>query len=456
MKKTKLFEDFDPVSAKAWKQKIQVDLKGAEYNKALLWESPEGINVKPFYHSDTDDFTIAVEAPEQWFIGESIFIHELSGALHAAKKALTHGAESIFFKSLTTFDTALFLKGLKAVAAPIYIHLDFLDPAFKKELINGALQNNINLRLSVDIVGHLAREGNWFKDLTTDYTALAKLQETNYRHIVSVDATLYANAGATLTQQLAYALSHANEYLNAHNNSEQKKEAFHITVNVSVGTNYFFEIAKLRALRRLFETVGEAYDFESTIDIVSKPLIRNKTIYDYNTNMLRTTTECMSAVLGGSDVVVNEPYDVIYHKANAFGQRIARNQLIILKEESYFDAVCNPADGSYYIEQLTAQLAEKALGIFKDLESSGGFVTNLIQGNIQRKIKESAQAEQTRFDNQEITLLGSNKHPNPDDRMKDNLELYPFVKRRPRKTLLEPIIPKRLAEKLEQNRLEKE
>lgn len=172
--------------------------------------------------------------------------------------------------------------------------------------------------------------------------------------------------------------------------------------------------------------------------------------------MLRTTTECMSAILGGANTISNLPYDNIYHKDNEFAERIARNQLLVLKHESYFDQVDNPSDGAYYIESLTDQLAEKALKLFKDIEANGGLLKQLKEGTIQRKIKESANKEQVAFDSGKEVLLGTNKHPNESDKMKENMELYPFVKTNKRKTLIEPIIPNRLAEKLEQQRLKNE
>ena len=147
---------------------------------------------------------------------------------------------------------------------------------------------------------------------------------------------------------------------------------------------------------------------------------------------------------------------LIYHKDNAFGERIARNQLLVLKNESYFNAVNNPSDGSYYIESLTNQLAENSLDLFKDIEDNGGLLKQLKEGTIQKKIKESAAKEQQQFDEQKIILLGTNKHPNKEDKMKNDLELFPFVKTNPVKTLIEPIIEKRLAEKLEQERLKTE
>jgi methylmalonyl-CoA mutase len=161
----------------------------------------------------------------------------------------------------------------------------------------------------------------------------------------------------------------------------------------------------------------------------------------------------MSAVLGGADTVINLPYDALYHKSNEFGERISRNQLLILKEESYFDVVSNAADGSYYIEALTQALAERSLRLLKDIESSGGLLSQLKEGTIQRKITESAAKEQLLFNDGTLVLVGTNKHPNQQDRMKDDLELYPFLKHNPRKTLIKPITEKRLAQAVEQKRL---
>lgn len=270
--------------------------------------------------------------------------------------------------------------------------------------------------------------------------------------MLSIDASLYQNAGANIPQELAYTLAHINEYANHF--KDQKDINF--TVKVSIGSNYFFEIAKLRALRLLFSSLAKEYGLEDNLFILAHPTKRNKGIYDYNVNMLRTTTECMSAALGGANAIYNTPYDMLFHKNNEFGDRISRNQLLVLKHESYFDMVDNAADGSYYIESLTQQFAEKALEIFKQIELGGGFAQQLFDGKIQQKIKESALQEQKLFNEGKLSLIGTNKHPNKQDAMANDLQLYPFVKQNPRKTLIEPIIEKRLAEHLEQERLKDE
>jgi methylmalonyl-CoA mutase len=261
-----------------------------------------------------------------------------------------------------------------------------------------------------------------------------------------------------MIQQLAYGLAHANEYLNHFKDifATKDPDSFILNFKLAMGPNYFFEIAKIRALRHLYRTLASEYGITLDCHILAVPSLRNMSIYDYNNNMLRTTTECMSAILGGANTICNSSYDAIYHKDNEFGERISRNQLLILKHESYFDKVANPTDGAYYIETLTTQLAQKALVLFKDIESNGGFLKLLKEGTIQRKIKESALKEQNRFDATEEIILGTNKHVNMNNRMKNDMELYPFVKTNKRKTIIEPIIARRLAEKLEQERLKNE
>jgi len=451
-----LFKDFEAVSSKAWKQKIQVDLKGADYNDTLIWHTNEGIDVKPFYHSDEFESlpeTSASKATE-WKISQVIEVEDAKEANAKAIDAIDRGAESIIF-NITSDKISIddLLQNIDLKSIPVEIKCDFLSEEFLNKLSSST--NTSLVTFHTDIIGHLAKTGNWYTNLKDDHEKFDAIVKSSNQF--SIDAGLYQNAGTNIVQQLAYSLAHANEYLNHFDDlSAEAKEAIEVTFNTAVGSNYFFEIAKLRALRQLWQTLASEYSFNTNCRIIALPSKRNKTIYDYNVNMLRTTTECMSAVLGGANVVANLPYDSLYHHSNEFGDRIARNQLLVLKNESYFDKVNNPADGAYYIESLTEQLAEKALALFKDIEANGGFLSQLKEGTIQRKIKESADKEQADFDAEKLILLGTNKHPNPEDKMKNDLEVSPFLKIEKRKTLIEPIIENRLSEKLEIKRLNKE
>lgn len=452
-----LFAEFEEVSAKQWKQKIQFDLKGADYNETLVWHSPDGVDVKPFYHPDEAPSPVKVKAPAHWDITQQIYVASAEVSNKAAREALQKGAEALWFiLPSEEVDLKSLFKDLQKV--PVHIKSEFLSEAFLLKL-DEEIGGNYEVFLQLDILGHLARSGNWFNDLKQDHEILDSVLQKlkNIKSIISIDVSLYQNAGANIPQQLAYALAHVNEYFNHFSAlSEEKKQQLKIQFLVSVGPNYFFEIAKLRALRWLFSSLASEYGFAEECHILALPTKRNKTLYDFNVNLLRTTTECMSAALGGANAICNMAYDAVYHKNNRFGSRIARNQLLILKHESYFEKVANPAEGSYYVESLTQELATKALDIFKDIEKGGGFLTQLKEGTIQKKINESANREQDDFDSGKLVLIGSNKYPNPEDRMKDELELYPFLKQKPRKTLIQPILEKRLPEKMEQERLEKE
>ncbi len=450
--KEKLFQEFEAVSSKQWKQQIQFDLKGADYNQTLIWESPEGIKVKPFYHTDEFENKVSVTTNVSDFkILQRIYVFDVEKSNKRAKETLQRGAESIYFtiEKPETDLSVLFDKLPKEII--YYVKPLFLSEEFSLKINDFAKANGLQIKLLLDPIGQLAQDGNWFANLDTDFSVLNNLNPKINVSFVSVDSGLYQNAGANMVQQLAYTLAHINEYFNRIPNLTSQ-----IDIEVSVGSNYFFEIAKLRALRMLFDALKKEYNYDFDCHIIAQPTKRNKTLYDYNVNMLRTTTECMSAVLGGADSVSNLSYDVLYHKENEFGDRISRNQLLVLKHESYFDKVDNPSDGAYYIETITEQLAEKALELFKDIEKNGGLITQLIEGTIQRKISESAEKEQKLFDEEKEILLGTNKYPNKEDRMKHDLELFPFVKQNPRKTLITPIIEKRLAEKLEQERLNSE
>ena len=456
--KTNLFSDFEGVSSKQWKQQIQFELKGADYNETLIWESPEGIKVKPFYHSDEEitTYTSHTKATE-FTILQNIFVHDIQMSNRKAKDSLSRGAESIRFTiESDKIEVAKLMESLPLENVTYYFNLPFLSTEYVKVLNDFASTNKANFILQIDPIGQLAKDGNWFENLNPDFEKLNEISKNSTNAFLTIQSGIYQNAGANMVQQLAYTLAHVNEYFNRLDLSDRADSRFPITIEVSVGTNYFFEIAKLRALRLLFKTLAVEYNHNSDCHIIATPTKRNKTLYDYNVNMLRTTTECMSAILGGANAVSNLAYDAIYHKDNEFGDRISRNQLLVLKEESYFDKVNNPSDGAYYIETLTEQLADKALELFKEIEANGGFITQLIEGTIQRKISESAQKEQDLFDSGKEILLGTNKYPNPNDKMKHDLELFPFVKTKDKKTLIAPIIEKRLSEKLEQERLEKE
>src|SRR5690606_10182473 len=329
MKNELLFNEFTPVTSKQWKQKIQFDLDGADYNDLLIWNTNEDISVKPFYHADdlAGKPKTAISNPAEWHICETIYVADVVKSNQAAIKAIKKGANSVkFIIPNPSVSVEALLKNIDTTSLPIHLELQFLSEEF-------VIPTKAGIHIHTDIIGNLARNGNWFTTLNNDFTQFESIVKST--KTFSIEASLYQNAGANMVQQLAYALAHANEYLNRLDNSPSLREIFKenniekskVIFNMSVGSNHFFEIAKLRALRLLWKTLASEYNFNTHCHIYTAPTKRNKTLYDYNTNMLRSTTECMSAILGGSDTICNLPYDAIYHKSNEFGNRIARNQL---------------------------------------------------------------------------------------------------------------------------------
>jgi len=442
---TSLFDEFEKTSPSAWKQKIQVDLNGADYNDTLLWKSPEGIVVKPFYTSE-DRTNQKIKTPEKGFnICQSIFIDDEKIANLIAIKSLKSGVNSIQFIANKTFDYKKLLININVEEIYIYFKFNFIDNHFQIEL--SKFINSEKTFFQTDIIGNLAETGNWHYNLHVDFDILDNIQK-NTTNCIAVSGDLYQNSGATITQQLAYTLAHANEYLNKFGGDVAKNIHF----SFSVGSNYFFEIAKLRAFRILWSTLIAEYSVDDVeAHLFVKPSLRNKTLYNSNLNIVKTTSECMSAILGGSNTICNISYDSIYRKSNKFGERISKNQLLILQEENQLKNEQNFADGSYYIESITQQLAENALLIFKQIERNGGFLDQLKSGSIYKKIKENASKEEKQYLEENPDLLLNN-----DELIHEKIELYPFLKQRNIKTLIQPIHLNRVSESYEKDRLNSE
>ncbi len=460
MSRSDTFYDFPPVSSREWKQHIQAGLKGADYNETLVWDSPDQIKVKPFYSKEDlkEEEIFEVPSPNNWKIGETIVVYDPKQANDQACYALKKGVESLYFTlSDPGIDLEGLLHGIDLEQIPVHLEIPGVSDSVSTflETLKGLGKPLVSIHF--DPIGGLTRTGNWRSGMEEDlatYVRLARSAEDTL--CLSIDGSLYHNAGANRIQQLAYSLSQANEYLHLLSTENKGKLLPRPVFKLAVNSNYFFEIAKIRALRLLWSALAREYGAPQDCHIIARPGKRNKTVYEANANMLRTTMECMAAVNGGANTVMNLRYDDLYKSPNEFGDRISRNQLLILKEESYMGGVANPADGSYYIETLTRQLAEKALVIFKSVEASGGFLKALKSHTLQKKIKEQAAREQALFDEGASVLVGTNAYKNPDDSAKDRLEVSPFQERRTEKTLIEPILEKRLAENSEKKRLKDE
>lgn len=439
--------DFELSSAAAWKQKIQFELNGADYNDTLLTKTNEGITIKPFYHSDFFEKINIPVSNNGFNICYHLLITNEEETNLKAIDLINKGINAIKFEAKKPFNIKTLFNKLLNKKIAFHFQFRFLSEDFTNQL--SVFLKNETVFFNIDIIGNLAKTGNWYTTLNADFKNIENLIQKNpSTNILSVNAGLYQNAGANTVQQVAYALAHANEYLHRFGG----ETANNIQFNFAMGSHYFFEIAKIRAFRYLLNLILLEYQTKVDAQIFTEPSLRNKTIYNSKINTLRSNSENESAILSGVNTIGNAVFESMFNSENGTSLK----QLLFLKANF---SLINPEQISsdcYYIESLTKQIAEKSLIIFKEIEKGGGFLNQLKEGTIQRKIVENANKEQEQFNAGELILVGTNKYKNVENTMKDYLKVNPFVERKSHKTLIIPIIQKRLAEKLEQKRLKNE
>ncbi len=429
-----LFDDFKEVSHQQWRDKIIVDLKGKDFNKNLVWNSIEEITVQPFYNQEnlavnkSKNFDLS-STSNYWEIRAQVDVKSIDSANIKALYLLSKGANSIQFNgtilSQTDFDNLL--KGIDIEIINIHFYNANLSKTYA--FLNKWCENNnisisnIKSSISFDFIGELLTTGNWNNDEKTDFEELFSVNSTpTSLKTISINGLNFNNAGATSIQELAYSFSQAIEYLNylTERGLDTKILADKIQFNFGIGSNYFFEIAKIRAAKILWKLILKEYGVTSNnIYIHSTTSVSNYASFDAHNNILRATTEAMSAVIGGSNSITVIPFNVNYENTSDFSERIAINIQHILKEESFLDKVSDAANGAYYIESLTDEMVEKSLQLFKEIEQKGGFLNNIKNGFIQESIHEVAKLKQQEYITGKRTLLGVNKHQNkPKDRAK--------------------------------------
>lgn len=445
-KYTKLFEEFPPVSGEAWKAKVTADLKGADFDRKLVWRTNEGFAVQPYYRQEDLDAvnylnTLPGEFPyvrgnrkdgNEWLIRQDIVVADLEEANKKALEVLMKGANSLGFvfeacKTWTLDDLKVLLKGICLESAEVNFvtkcHNLNLAARFTEYVLSGNWDpKKVNASIAFDPFGNYLLYGRFSKGYDYAVTLAQNLLEETSQlpkfRVLAVNGRNYGNAGASVVQELAFSLAQAAEYLSVLTDAgvPVDKVSTNIKFNLSVGSNYFMEIAGLRAGRLLWAEIVNAYQPE--FDCGKKMLVHaetgrwNKTVYDPYVNMLRSQTETMSAVLGGAHSITVLPFDAVYENPTVFSERIARNQQLLLKEEAHFDKIADPAAGSYYIEELTALIADQAWKLFLEIQDKGGFITAVKAGFIQAGIREMAAKREMNIATRRENLLGTNQFPN--------------------------------------------
>ncbi len=457
-----LFSDFPPVSTQAWMDKITADLKGADFEKKLVWRTNEGFNVQPFYRSeDLESLNYLESQPGEfpyvrgnnaktnaWFVRQDIVVTDVKAANKKALTILTKGVDSLGFvfedKALITdANIEALLENILSADVEINFYAAHGSKMLAQAVVATLKKMNRNLSevkgsINFDPVGSITTKGKACVsieeafDRTKEMVEAAKLLP-QFRTI-GVNAKHFNNAGSSIVQELAFGLSMGNEYIAqlVERGVSVNDAASNLKFNFGISGNYFMEIAKLRAARLLWAKIVEAYKPTGVevckMQIHSETSEWNKTIFDPNVNMLRTQTEAMSASLGGTQSLTVQPYDSLYSESDEFSERIARNQQLLLKEECHFDKIVDASAGSYYIENLTNSIVEQAWSLFVQVEEKGGYIAALKEGFIQGLVKETADKRRKAVATRRENLLGTNQFPNTSEIISGDIDFSKLEK----------------------------
>ena len=443
--KEKLFSDFSPVSTEQWMEKITADLKGADFEKKLVWRTNEGFKVKPFYRKeDLKDLKTTDALPGEfpylrgnkkennsWLVRQEINVDDVKAANAKARDLLTKGIDALSFrvkaKELDATYVETLLEGICAESVELNFstcqgHVadlaNLLVAYFEKKGYDlSKLQGSIGYDYFDKMLSRGKEKGVMVETARALIAATAALP--GYR-VLNVNALTLNNAGAYIYQELGYALAWGNEYLSQLTEAgvPAATVAKKLKFNFGISSNYFMEIAKFRAARMLWADIVAQYLGPDDCKCAAQMRIHaytstfHRSVFACYVNLLRTQTEAMSAALGGVDSMTVVPFDKVYEAPNEFSEHLARNQQLLLKEESHFDKVVDPAAGSYYIENLTVAIAKQAWDLFLAVEAEGGFYAAIKSGKVQEGVNASNKARHEAVARRKEILLGTNQYPN--------------------------------------------
>ena len=420
-----LFSSLFPASSKLdWINQVQKETKDAAATEQMRWQTDEAFTLEPYYTAD--DLNHLPLAPIQaaqkqapgWLNAPEYLISNEKADNVVLRDALTRGADALVLTLATKPDLSLLLNGIKLSETPVFFRFN----------TNQQSVNIIDFVQALKTIAPYQLKGGLLTD-TDEHTADVTRQtaDSPLFRTICISSHPFHNAGATATQELAFTLAMLADAYDALTDDGILIDQLvpKTMLSVSVGTSYFMEIAKLRALRVLSLRFIGAYHSAltpvgETIQQLSFQVhAQTSTFYDAAaspyTNLLRSTTEAMAAVMGGCDALTIHPYNAILGQVpdRAFGERIARNISVLLREESHLNKVADPSAGSYYIETLTHELVESAWALFLAVEKRGGYKKALADGFIQQEIDRSYQAKVDAVKNGKV-LVGVTKYRSDD------------------------------------------
>ncbi|MFR9503276.1 MAG: methylmalonyl-CoA mutase family protein [Rikenellaceae bacterium] len=441
----RLFAEFPEVSTATWEEVINKDLKGADYARKLVWRTAEGFNVRPYYRAEDlagieflgskageFPFVRGIGKKNKWRVHQSVVVNCVAEASAEALDILKKGVDSVGFVlsgELTASELDTLLAGIDLTATEVVFNgkslaktanllldkLDAMDIDKKHVRVSFGIDPIVK---DLSLSGAYCCGGDGQECFEVVAALIARSAEYKHMRLFTVNAHNFGNSGATIVEELAFALSAGHDYLVKFTEMGLPIDtvARKIRFSLSVSANYFMEIAKIRAARLLWSNIVMAYSPSRTCPckmyIHAVTSSWNQTAYDPYVNMLRGTTEAMSAAIAGVQSLEVLPFNASFETPDEFSKRIARNAELLLKHESHFDQVVDPAGGSYYIENLTKSIATEAWSKFTALEEQGGYVAAFNAGSVVETVKASAAAKDKNIATRREILLGANQYPN--------------------------------------------
>ena len=444
-KSEKLFTEFPPVPTEKWEEVITADLKGADYERKLVWKTGEGFNVRPYYRAENLEgikflgsqagefpYVRGTHAHNRWRVHQTVSVVCPKEANAEALKILNAGVDSLGFciasADFSAADLDMLLKDICIPAVEITFcgekMANVAELVLAKVEKEGIAKEDVRIAFCIDpLVKGLSSKGdfcspNGEKCIARIVELIHKTKEYKHVRIVTVAGQTFGNSGSTIVEELAFTLSAGHDYLVRLTDAglDVDAAARKLRFSFSVSSNYFMEIAKFRAARMLGANIAKGYgpakNCACKMQIHAETSRWNQTVYDPYVNMLRGTTEAMSATIAGVHSLEVMPFDASFENPTEFSKRIARNVELLLKNESHFDQVVDPAGGSYYVENLTQSIAAEAWKLFLEIEEKGGYTEAYKAGLIVERIKASAAAKDKNIATRRQTLLGANQYPN--------------------------------------------
>lgn len=424
----KLFPEFDRITAKTWKETAIKDLKGADFDKKLVWKTDEGISVQPFYTAEDPGSVPVIHTGKNkngWLSYIEVDTSDQAAANKFIRRMIPFAISGVLLRieDPGKIDFNILLNDINPEMIEISFKLPEPSPSLFRDYFDFLAAQDIKLSAVHGFIQSDVLETWSVTGQDPDIEALAEQinitsQAEHFRGLM-LSSHSFVNAGSGIVQELAFTLNKVTDTIELLEKAglEREKIIGQLALHLAIGGDYFFEIAKLRAVRPLLAAVLEHYSVAvPVVPVMSSNSVWSKSLYEPNVNMLRNTTEAMSAILGGCDAILIYPHDNTFKMPDEFSHRVALNISNLLKEESYFDKVADPSAGSYYIETITSELAGKILQLFSEIESNGGYVESFVEGVIQEKIAELKNKKESEIASRRRVYVGTNKYPNQQEK----------------------------------------